>query len=64
MPRDPNWLPPVLVHQTQLELPFPPRPGVKTRRMLADACPKCRCLHTSVESAQACRSMVNSREQQ
>lgn len=53
-----NWLPPV--DPAQLELPLPPRPGIKR---FCDACPKCRVAHTDAASAQACRSMVAQREQ-
>jgi len=56
-----NWMPKVA--STQLELPFPKRPGIKTVRRLADVCPKCKCLHLDAEAAQSCRSMTAQREQ-
>lgn len=56
-----GWMPKVV---SEKELPLPPRPKVKFVRQLADTCPRCRCLHTSTEIAQACQSMTASREQQ
>lgn len=58
----PGW-PPYLAIETHPAAHLPPRPGIKTVRRLADTCPRCRCMHLTVEAAQACRSMANSREQ-
>lgn len=61
MEKPSNWMPKVA--SEQLELPFPPRPGIKTVRRLADACPRCRCLHMSADDATRCRQANAQHEQ-
>lgn len=45
----------------QLELDL--RTSQPQRRQYMDICPRCRCMHTSKEAEQACRSLVAQREQ-
>ena len=42
-------------HQGELKLQ-PPRQPCPTRRLFADVCPRCRCLHTSQADLAACRA--------
>lgn len=49
--------------QPELDLRPQRKPPCPTRRMFADMCPRCRCVHTSQADALACRQANLQREQ-
>lgn len=51
-----NWLPHTISND---EFKLPKRPGIKHKRVYADLCARCKCVHMSVDDAVRCREMAN-----